>query len=165
MRVERRNFSLSKPLENGQTVEIITSPRAKPNANWLNFVVSARARTRIRQYLRKQHSQEAVNMGNRMLRHALGSVKLDEIPHEDIERVVAETKHNDFDELLIDIGLGNELSAIVARRLLGESTTDLSNKKGNVAIRGTEGLLVNYSRCCHPIPDDEIVAVLSPVQA
>ena len=161
VRVERRNFSLSKPLENGQTIEIITSPKAKPNANWLNFVVSARARTRIRQYLRKQHSQEAVTMGNRLLRHALGTVKLDDIPQADIDRVVAETKHTDFDSLLTDIGLGNELSAIVARRLMGESD-DLPDKKGNVAIRGTEGLLVTYSRCCHPIPDDEIVSVLSP---
>ncbi|RDV25484.1 guanosine-3',5'-bis(diphosphate) 3'-diphosphatase [Alteromonas aestuariivivens] len=161
VRVERRNYSLSKPLENGQTVEIITSPKAKPNANWLNFVVSARARTRIRQYLRRQHSEEAVNMGNRLLRHALGSVKLDDIPQHDIDRVVLETKHNNFDELLVDIGLGNELSAIVARRLLGESE-DLPDKKGTVAIRGTEGLLVHYARCCHPIPDDEIVAVLSP---
>ncbi|MBU3023707.1 bifunctional GTP diphosphokinase/guanosine-3',5'-bis pyrophosphate 3'-pyrophosphohydrolase [Aestuariibacter sp. A3R04] len=163
VRVERRNYSLSKPLENGQTVEVITSPKAKPNANWLNFVVSARARTRIRQYLRKQHSREAVNMGNRLLRHALGAVKLDDIAQEDIDRVVAETKHDSFEALLTDIGLGNELSAIVARRLLGESA-ELPEKKGNVAvaIRGTEGLLVNYSRCCHPIPDDEIVAVLSP---
>ncbi|MEG3765178.1 bifunctional GTP diphosphokinase/guanosine-3',5'-bis pyrophosphate 3'-pyrophosphohydrolase [Alteromonas sp. 14N.309.X.WAT.G.H12] len=161
VRVERRNYSLSKPLENGQTVEIITSPKAKPNANWLNFVVSARARTRIRQYLRKQHSKEAVNMGNRLLRHALGSVKLEDIAQQDIDRVVVETKHRTFDELLTDIGLGNELSAIVARRLLGEST-ELPEKRGNVAIRGTEGLLVNYARCCHPIPDDEIVAVLSP---
>lgn len=161
VRVERRNYSLSKPLENGQTVEIITSPKAKPNANWLNFVVSARARTRIRQYLRKQQSQEAVNMGNRLLRHALGTVKLDDIAQSDIDRVVAETKHQDFESLLVDIGLGNELSAIVARRLMGESP-DLPEKKGNVAIRGTEGLLVTYSRCCHPIPDDEIVAVLSP---
>ena len=161
VRVERRNYSLSKPLENGQTVEIITSPKAKPNANWLNFVVSARARTRIRQYLRRQHSQEAVNMGNRLLRHALGSVKLDDISEQDIDRVVAETKHQTFDDLLVDIGLGNELSAIVARRLLGESG-ELPEKKGNVAIRGTEGLLVHYARCCHPIPDDEIVAVLSP---
>ena len=160
VRVERRNFSLSKPLENGQTVEIITSPKAKPNANWLNFVVSARARTRIRQYLRKQQSQEAINMGNRLLRHALGAVKLDDISQEDIDRVVAETKHETFDDLLVDIGLGNELSAIVARRLLGESE-DIE-KKGNVAIRGTEGLLVTYARCCHPIPDDEIVSVLSP---
>lgn len=161
VRVERRNYSLSKPLENGQTIEIITSPKAKPNANWLNFVVSARARTRIRQYLRKQHSQEAVNMGNRLLRHALGTVKLDDIGQDDIDRVVAETKHNNFEELLVDIGLGNELSAIVARRLIGESQ-ELPEKKGNVAIRGTEGLLVHYARCCHPIPDDEIVAVLSP---
>lgn len=161
VRVERRNYSLSKPLENGQTVEIITSPRAKPNANWLNFVVSARARLNIRQYLKKQHSEEAVSMGNRLLRHALGTVKLDEIPAQDIERVVAETKHEDFQALLADIGLGNELSAIVARRLLGEST-DLPEGGRNVAIKGTEGLLVTYSRCCHPIPGDEIVAILSP---
>lgn len=161
VRVERRNYSLSKPLENGQTVEIITSPRAKPNANWLNFVVSARARTRIRQYLRKQQSQEAVNMGNRLLRHALGAIKLDDIALADKDRVVAETKHENFDDLLVDIGLGNELSAIVARRLIGEGS-EIPEKKGDVAIRGTEGLLVHYSQCCYPIPDDEVVAVLSP---
>jgi guanosine-3',5'-bis(diphosphate) 3'-pyrophosphohydrolase len=161
VKVERRTFSLSKPLENGQTVEIITSPRAKPNANWLNFVVSAKARSRIRHYLKNQRSEEAVAMGNRLLRHALGKVKLDKLLQADIDRVVLETKHNSFAELLADIGLGNELSAIVARRLLGENT-DLSDKQNKVAIRGTEGLLVSYSRCCHPIPDDEIVAVLSP---
>ncbi|WP_026376568.1 bifunctional GTP diphosphokinase/guanosine-3',5'-bis pyrophosphate 3'-pyrophosphohydrolase [Aestuariibacter salexigens] len=161
VRVERRNYSLSKPLENGQSVEIITSPRAKPNANWLNFVVTARARTNIRQYLKRQRSEEAINMGNRLLRHALGTVKLDDIPQQDKDRVVAETKHENFDELLSDIGLGNELSAIIARRLLGENA-ELPEKKGTVAIKGTEGLLVSYSRCCHPIPDDEIVAVLSP---
>jgi guanosine-3',5'-bis(diphosphate) 3'-pyrophosphohydrolase len=160
-KVERRTFSLSKPLENGQSVEIITSPRAKPNANWLNFVVSAKARSHIRQYLKTQRSEEAVTMGSRLLRHALGSIKLDKVPQADIERVVLETKHNNFTELLADIGLGNELSAIVARRLLGENT-HLSDKQSRVAIRGTEGLLVSYSRCCHPIPDDEIVAVLSP---
>jgi guanosine-3',5'-bis(diphosphate) 3'-pyrophosphohydrolase len=161
VKVERRTFSLSKPLENGQTIEIITSPRAKPNANWLNFVVSAKARSHIRHYLKNQRSEEAVTMGNRLLRHALGSRKLDEVPQEDIDRVVMETKHNNFSELLANIGLGNELSAIVARRLLGENT-DLSDKQSKVAIRGTEGLLVSFSRCCHPIPDDEIVAVLSP---
>jgi guanosine-3',5'-bis(diphosphate) 3'-pyrophosphohydrolase len=161
VKVERRTFSLSKPLETGQTVEIITSPRAKPNANWLNFVVSARARSHIRQYLKSQRSEEALIMGNRLLRHALGMVKLDEIPQADIDRVVSETKHKDFDALLADIGLGNELSAIVARRLLGDSP-QLSDKQLKVAIRGTEGLLVSYSRCCHPIPGDQIVAILSP---
>jgi guanosine-3',5'-bis(diphosphate) 3'-pyrophosphohydrolase len=161
VKVERRNYSLSKPLENGQSVEIITAPRAKPNANWLNFVVSARARSHIRHYLKNQRLEEAITMGNRLLRHALGSSKLDDIPPQEIERVVQETKHDDFAALLADIGLGNELSAIVARRLLGESA-DLPDKSHKVAIKGTEGLLVSYSRCCHPIPGDEIVAILSP---
>ncbi|GAC26527.1 MAG: bifunctional GTP diphosphokinase/guanosine-3',5'-bis(diphosphate) 3'-diphosphatase [Alteromonadaceae bacterium] len=161
VKVERRTYSLSKPLENGQTVEIITSPRAKPNASWLNFVVSARARSHIRHYLKHQRSEEAFSMGNRLLRHALGKTKLDEIPQADIDRVVEETKHSDFDSLVADIGLGNELSAIVARRLLGEAA-EIPDSGRKVAIRGTEGLLVSYSRCCHPIPGDEIVAVLSP---
>lgn len=161
VKVERRTYSLSKPLENGQTVEIITSPRAKPNASWLNFVVSARARSHIRHYLKHQRSEEAFSMGNRLLRHALGKTKLDEIPQADIDRVVEETKHTDFDSLVADIGLGNELSAIVARRLLGEAA-EIPDSGRKVAIRGTEGLLVSYSRCCHPIPGDEIVAVLSP---
>jgi RelA/SpoT family (p)ppGpp synthetase len=160
-RVERRNYSLSKPLENGQTIEIITSPRAKPNANWLNFVVSARARSNIRHFLKRQQSEDAISMGNRLLRHALGTIKLDEIDPSEITRVVEETKYESFDDLLANIGMGNELSAIVARRLVGE-TTEIPEKKSNVAIRGTEGLLVHFSRCCHPIPDDEVVAILSP---
>lgn len=162
-RVEHRNFSLNKPLDNGQSVEIITSPRAKPNANWLNFVVSARARSNIRHYLKRQHAHDATNMGNRLLRHALGTIKLDEIPQEDIDRVVQETKYQSFEELLSQIGMGNEISAMIARRLVGENTEiEIPEKKSKVAIKGTEGLMVHFSRCCHPIPNDEIVAILSP---
>ena len=160
-RVERRNYSLSKPLENGQSIEIITSPRAKPNANWLNFVVSARARSNIRHFLKRQQSEDAISMGNRLLRHALGTIKLDEIDSAEIDRVIEETKYESFDDLLSNIGMGNELSAIVARRLVGDSA-EIPEKKSHVAIRGTEGLLVHFSRCCHPIPDDEVVAILSP---
>lgn len=161
VKVARRPYSLSKPLENGQSIEIITSPRAKPNASWLNFVVSAKARLHIRHYLKNQRSEEASIMGNRLLRHALGRTKLDEIPQADIDRVLLETKHQTFAALIADIGLGNELSAIVARRLLGEAVI-LPDNGRKVAIKGTEGLLVAFSRCCHPIPGDEIVAVLSP---
>ncbi|GLR69297.1 bifunctional GTP diphosphokinase/guanosine-3',5'-bis pyrophosphate 3'-pyrophosphohydrolase [Agaribacter marinus] len=160
-RVEHKNFPLSKPLETGQSVEIITSPRAKPNANWLNFVVSARARSNIRHFLKRQQSKDAINMGNRLLRHALGTVKLDDIPQADIDRVLDETKYESYEALLANIGMGNELSAMIARRLVGEND-DISDKKGNVAIKGTEGLMVHFSRCCFPIPGDEIVAILSP---
>lgn len=160
-RVDHRNYPLSSTLENGQSIEIITSPRAKPNANWLNFVVSARARSNIRHFLKRQHANDATNMGNRLLRHALGTIKLDEIEPSEIERVVQETKYSSFDELLANIGMGNEISAIVARRMVGDNT-EIPEKKSSVAIRGTEGLMVHFSRCCHPIPDDDIVAILSP---
>ncbi len=160
-RVDHKNYPLSSALENGQSVEIITSPRAKPNANWLNFVVSARARSNIRHFLKRQHANDARSMGNRLLRHALGTIKLDEIPQQDIDRVIAETKYPSFDELLSNIGMGNEISAMIARRLVGENT-EIPEKKGSVAIRGTEGLMVHFSRCCHPIPEDEVVAILSP---
>ncbi|GGD60026.1 bifunctional GTP diphosphokinase/guanosine-3',5'-bis pyrophosphate 3'-pyrophosphohydrolase [Lacimicrobium alkaliphilum] len=163
VRVDRRNYSLNRPLQNGQSVEIITSPRAKPNASWLNFVVSAKARSYIRQYLKKQRSEEAINMGNRLLRHALGTTKLEDITEADIDRVVKETKHENFYALLADIGLGNELSAIVARRLLGNQEPKIvDDSHARVAIKGTEGLLVSYGRCCHPIPGDIIIAILSP---
>lgn len=160
-RVDHRNYPLSTPLENGQSIEIITSPRAKPNANWLNFVVSARARSNIRHFLKRQHANDATNMGNRLLRHALGTIKLDEIEQAEIDRVVQETKYSSFEELLANIGMGNEISAMVARRMVGDNT-EIPEKKSSVAIRGTEGLMVHFSRCCHPIPDDEIVAILSP---
>lgn len=162
VRVDRRNYSLSEPLQNGQTVQIITSPRAKPNANWLNFVVSAKARASIRQYLRKQQTEDALGMGTRLLRHALGHTNLDNIAPADIARVVKETKHTSFNALLEDIGLGNELSAIIARRLIGDSDSLADTKVDKVAIKGTEGLLMHYSKCCYPIPDDEIVAILNP---
>lgn len=160
-RVDHRNFPLSAALENGQSIEIITSPRAKPNANWLNFVVSARARANIRHFLKRQHSNDAINMGNRLLRHALGTVKLDEIEQSELDRVVSETKYAGFDELLANIGMGNEISAMIARRLVGE-IVEITEKKAKVAIKGTEGLMTHFSKCCHPIPDDEIVAILSP---
>ena len=160
-RVDHKNYPLSSPLENGQSIEVITSPRAKPNANWLNFVVSARARSNIRHFLKRQHSNDATSMGNRLLRHALGTIKLDEIPQSDINRVVEETKYESFEDLLANIGMGNEISAMIARRLVGENT-EIPDKKSTVAIRGTEGLMLHYSSCCHPIPEDEIVAILSP---
>ena len=160
-RVDHRNYPLSSPLENGQSIEVITSPRAKPNANWLNFVVSAKARSNIRHFLKRQHANDATNMGNRLLRHALGTIKLDEIEQSEIDRVVAETKYSSFEELLANIGMGNEISAMIARRMVGDNT-EIPEKKSTVAIRGTEGLMVHFSRCCHPIPDDAIVAILNP---
>ena len=167
-KVDRRPYSLSKPLETGQTVEIITSPGGKPNANWLNYVVTSRAILGIRNYLKKQQQNEAVSLGKRLLTSALGTVKLEEISQERIEQVLTNLQQPTLDALYSEIGLGNQLPIAIARRLLGEFDSDEPQSKapaipkGNTFIVGSEGMLVTFAKCCRPIPGDPIVANATP---
>ena len=165
-KVDRKPYPLSQPLDSGQTIEVITSPSARPNATWLNFVVTAKARLQIRTYLRSREKTESHALGLRLLSHALGETKLEDINEERIAQVVEETGNKSFDELLINIGLGNALSIGIARRLTGEFTEDKaltdSSNKVKMPIKGTEGMMVSYGKCCRPIPGDSIVAYLSP---
>ncbi|MBP8227678.1 MAG: bifunctional GTP diphosphokinase/guanosine-3',5'-bis pyrophosphate 3'-pyrophosphohydrolase [Pararheinheimera sp.] len=169
-RVDRKPYPLNKPLETGQTVEIITSSGGKPNANWLNHVVTSRAILGIRNYLKKQQLSEAVGLGRRLLSSALGDVKLESIPPERIEQVLQSTTQKSLDELLVEIGLGNQLPIAVARRLLGgfESGEEAlpaenpANQKTKAFIIGSEGMLLTFAKCCRPIPGDEIAANATP---
>lgn len=166
VKVERKPYPLSKPLDSGQTVEVITSAAARPNATWLNFVVTAKARLQIRTYLRSREQTESKALGLRLLSHALGKVKLEEISQEKIAEVVKQSGNKSFDDLLTNIGLGNALSIGIARRLTDEFTEDSelapAHSKSKMPIKGTEGMLVNYGKCCRPIPGDSILAYLSP---
>ncbi|RUO79993.1 bifunctional GTP diphosphokinase/guanosine-3',5'-bis(diphosphate) 3'-diphosphatase [Idiomarina tyrosinivorans] len=163
-RVNHRTYSLSKPLETGQTVEIKTAPGSRPNIAWLNFVVTGKARAKIRQYLKGQEAQEAQQLGERLLRSALGPVSYDNIPQSEIGRVLKETKMDSLDQLLREIGLGNMMSVAIAKRLLGELSTlkDDEPSRKSLAIKGAEGLLVTFAKCCRPIPGDDIIAHVSP---
>lgn len=163
-RVNHRTHSLSKPLETGQTVEIKTAPGSRPNIAWLNFVVTGKARTKIRQYLKGQESSEAQQLGERLLRSALGPVSYDDIPESEFTRVIEETKLPSKIELLKQIGLGNMMSVAIAKRLLGELQTlsDETPSQRSLSIKGADGLLVSFAKCCRPIPGDDIVAHVSP---
>ncbi|MFC0049392.1 bifunctional GTP diphosphokinase/guanosine-3',5'-bis pyrophosphate 3'-pyrophosphohydrolase [Rheinheimera tilapiae] len=172
VRVDRKPYPLTKALETGQTVEIITSPGGKPNASWLNYVVTSRAIMGIRNFLKKQQQSEAVALGKRLLGSALGEVKIETIAPERVDRVLAHTTKKTLDELYADIGLGNQLPIAVARRLLGEfdevssvaqTPTDGSlPAKVKAVIVGSEGLLTTFAKCCRPIPGDPIAASASP---
>ncbi|HBA8558323.1 TPA: TGS domain-containing protein, partial [Escherichia coli] len=117
-RVDRQPYPLSQPLTSGQTVEIITAPGARPNAAWLNFVVSSKARAKIRQLLKNLKRDDSVSLGRRLLNHALGgSRKLNEIPQENIQRELDRMKLATLDDLLAEIGLGNAMSVVVAKNL------------------------------------------------
>jgi len=167
-RVDRNPYPLSKALKNGQTVEIISAPGARPNAAWLNYVVTSRARTKIRQVLKTMRREESIVLGRRLLNHALGRHSIDSIYPENIQEVLTDLRLESVDDLLAAIGLGELMSIIIARRLLGDTdelttTSSIpsdSNKK--LPIRGAEGLLLTFANCCHPIPDDHIIAHVSP---
>ncbi|OZB05309.1 MAG: bifunctional GTP diphosphokinase/guanosine-3',5'-bis(diphosphate) 3'-diphosphatase, partial [Idiomarina sp. 34-48-12] len=167
-RINHKVSSLSKPLETGQTVEIKTAPGSRPNIAWLNFAVTGKARAKIRQYLKGQESREAEQLGERLLRAALGPINYDEIPKADFARVLKEVKLNDVPALLREIGLGNMMSIAIAKRLLGELSQLKDEQdatvqpKTTLAIRGAEGLLVSFAKCCRPIPGDDIIAHVSP---
>jgi guanosine-3',5'-bis(diphosphate) 3'-pyrophosphohydrolase len=163
-KVDRRLVPLRTPLRNGQTVEIITAKGATPNPAWVNFVVTAKARASIRQYLKNLKRGEATDLGKRLLNQALEecSLTLRKIPAQALDAVVAELGLRTHDELFEKIGLGERVAPFIARRLLpADSETVIEGIAGPLAIAGTEGLMVSYARCCFPIPNDPILASLS----
>jgi RelA/SpoT family (p)ppGpp synthetase len=163
-KVDRRLVPLRTPLRNGQTVEIITAKGATPNPSWVNFVVTAKARAAIRQYLKNLKRSEAVDLGRRLLNQALEefSLSLRKIPGETLDGVVQDLGLKERDDLFERVGLGERMAPLVARRLLPEQPEEtVEGSSGPLAIAGTEGLVVNYARCCFPIPKDPILASLS----
>jgi guanosine-3',5'-bis(diphosphate) 3'-pyrophosphohydrolase len=165
-KVDRRLVPLRTPLRNGQTVEIITAKGATPNPSWSSFLVTAKARAAIRQYLKNLKRGEAAELGKRLLNLALEEFKLNlkQIPAEEIDAAVKELNLKDANELYEKIGLGERLAPLVARRLQPHGADNAGNgaaASGPLMIAGTEGLLVTYARCCFPIPNDPIMAYLS----
>ncbi|WP_295443731.1 RelA/SpoT family protein [uncultured Thiodictyon sp.] len=171
-KIDRRLAALSTPLRSGQTVEVITAPGGKPNPGWLAFVVTGKARAGIRGYLKSLKAKEAEALGRRLLSaelNALGS-DLAQLAPAAIVGYLDDAGLPDAAALLVDIGLGNRLPALVARRLVGGEVDSAGAAAGAVAephphrfaIRGTEGMVVTFARCCRPIPGDVVAAVFSP---
>ncbi len=171
-RIDRRLASLSTVLRSGQTVEVITAPGARPNPGWLSFVVTGKARANIRGYLKNIQEREAQSLGRRLLNAELAAFDMD-IERLDPSRLagyLADVNLREVSDLLRDIGLGNRLATLVARRLAGIEGDEVIRSAPmqedihphRLAIRGTEGMVVNFARCCRPIPGDGIAALFSP---
>jgi RelA/SpoT family (p)ppGpp synthetase len=161
-KVDRRLAPLRTVLRNGQTVQIITAKGASPNPSWVNFVATAKARSAIRHYLKSLRRSEAVELGRQLLNAALAdfSLAVDKVDSKVMEGALKEFGLKDRDELLGQIGLGERLAPLVARRLL-PADTEGAGRAAPLTVAGTEGLLVTYARCCRPIPNDPIIAFLS----
>ena len=164
-RINRRLAPLSEPLESGQTIEIITSPNGRPNPDWFNYVVTARARTHIRHFLKDQRREDSIELGRNLLNKALiaHGVRIDDFMGELLEPTLKKLGSPDLDTLFIDIALGNLLPQIVASRIAGATAGPVDPERSEaVAIRGTEGFIVTYAKCCCALPGDPIGGYLSP---
>ncbi|WP_306671650.1 bifunctional GTP diphosphokinase/guanosine-3',5'-bis pyrophosphate 3'-pyrophosphohydrolase [Endozoicomonas sp. ONNA2] len=169
-RINKRLASLSQPLQSGQTVEVVTASGARPNAAWLNFVVTGKARSNIRHFLKNQRRNESIALGRRLLSKALVSFdsSLEQIGEQVIHQQLSVLGLDDIDELLEDIGLGNRMAYIVAKILVepgslleSKSQLDLSNREKPLSIRGSEGMVISFGKCCYPIPGDPVVGHVS----
>ena len=156
-------------LRNGDHVEVITAEWARPNPGWLDYVVTGKARAHIRGFLKNQKFGEAAKLGRRLLERAFKDLGVEpgQITDAMGEALAANLKLGSWNALLAEIGLGNRLAAVVTRQLApaapgapAEGTKE-KTKTPSLAIRGTEGVVVTYARCCRPIPGDPILGVLS----
>lgn len=161
-KVDKEFVLLSEKLESGQTIQIITSKSSHPCADWLNFVATHKARNSIRHYLKLQPKTFTIPEGRRLLKQALNKTNLTDIPQENIDKLLADHHLNNFDELLHEIGSGQLLSIVIARRLRGNANelteSELKQEGRQSAIQGAEDMMISYANCCKPLPGDVIVA-------
>ena len=164
-RVNRKLVPLGTQLTNGQTVEIICASSGRPNPAWLTFVVTAKARSQIRHFLKNLQQSEAVALGKRLLNRELEPFTLtyQDISKTDMQYLISENKSENQNMLFEDIGLGNKMAPLIARQLVVlKKLASKKNKKSStnntipLTIKGTEGMVVNFPKCCYPIPGDPI---------
>ncbi len=163
--VDHRLTPLRTPLDTGQTVEIITAPVARPNPAWLDFVVTAKARAAIRHSLKRLRREEAVDLGRRLVDQALQALGLscDELSQERVDRALGGLGGDAIETVFEEVGFGERMPWLVAQRLSGvgdEPELDAA-ASAPLRIRGSEGAVVTFARCCRPIPGDNIVGFAS----
>ena len=166
-RVDRKLVPLRTKLSSGQSVEIITAKSAAPKPQWLEFVVTGKARTGIRHQLKQLEHEDAVQLGHRMLDRALESLgtSLDRLPSARLESFIADHRYPRLEALLADIALGNRMPAQVAQALAhrvserGDSAEPLPRvaQGEQILITGAERGVITFANCCMPIPGDEVM--------
>ncbi|MCH9643448.1 MAG: bifunctional GTP diphosphokinase/guanosine-3',5'-bis pyrophosphate 3'-pyrophosphohydrolase [Gammaproteobacteria bacterium] len=171
VKIDRQLAPLSTVLRSGQTVEVITSSRGVPDPAWLDFVVTSKARSGIRHFLKNQQRGQAVSLGQQMLDKFLASqsMALKKTPKAVMDFVIEESGLKSIEELFADIGLGNRAAALTAQRIVDvyrkEQHLDQKETKQveqtPLVIKGTEGMVLKFAKCCCPIPGDPIVGILN----
>ncbi|MEW5904491.1 MAG: bifunctional (p)ppGpp synthetase/guanosine-3',5'-bis(diphosphate) 3'-pyrophosphohydrolase [Pseudomonadota bacterium] len=159
---------LRTELNNGDRVEIITAPQAHPNPAWLGYVVTSKARSEIRHALKTMHLNESARLGERLLSQAFNALglKLQDMDDAHWDKLLHDTGVKTRQDIYADIGLGRRLNMVVAKQLASIGDTISNDALGNavVTIQGTEGMAVQFAKCCRPIPGDPIIGIIKSGQ-
>jgi guanosine-3',5'-bis(diphosphate) 3'-pyrophosphohydrolase len=168
VRINYELMPLRTELKNGDRVEIITAAHANPNPAWLSYVRTGKARAHIRHFLKTMQFDESAQLGERLLQQALrpANANLAGVDATRWERVLRDLGAKSRQELFADVGLGKRHAAVVARRLMPQAEPASADTKapGAVVIRGSEGMAVQFAKCCRPIPGDPIVGSIKKGQ-
>ena len=166
-RVDGKLVPLRTSPSNGQRVEIITARSSVPKPQWLEFVVTGKARTAIRQQLKLIGHEDAVQLGHRMLDRALETLgsSVERVPETRLKAYLGENRYPRLEALLADIALGNRMPGQVALALAGEQGQETSRKGGaipalahdRIMITGTERGVISFGNCCLPVPGDDVM--------
>ena len=163
-RIDRHLVPLGTILASGETIEIITSESGTPNPSWLKFVVTARARSHIRHYVKNLKQDEACALGLRLLNRELNKLdkRYDQVETDKLNNLLDKYQLDNEQALLEEIGIGNRMAPLIARHLVD---MDVAKNKDNhlqpFFIKGTEGMVVHFPKCCYPIPGDSIIGFAS----
>jgi GTP pyrophosphokinase len=167
-KINGESAPLRTVLRSGDRVEIVTASHAKPNPAWLNYVVTGKARSHIRRFLKTMQYEESARLGERLLNQALTALKIDPqaVSAAQWDKLARDSGAKSRQDLLADIGLGKHLPAVLARRLAspGEALSGTAGMGGVITILGSEGMAVQFAKCCRPIPGDSIVGFIKKDQ-
>jgi guanosine-3',5'-bis(diphosphate) 3'-pyrophosphohydrolase len=172
VKINNEPAPLRSEMHNGDNVEIITAPLGNPNPAWLNYVVTGKARSHIRHYLKTLQATESAHLGERMLNMALRALHVEPSAVQDTQwrKVMRDYGAKDKSEILTDIGLGKRISLMVAHQLtagypdlhvLENTKTKPTKKLDSITISGSEGMAVQFAQCCRPIPGDPILGFIN----
>lgn len=178
-KVNGRLVPLDSKLVNGDAVEVLTSknPDAGPKQDWLNFVASARARNKIRQWFSKERRDEAIEQGKEMVGKALRKQNLPlsrDYVQEAFEAVASKLRYVDVTGLYAAVGDGHVSTQSVLEKLRAELRTEdearetslpsqrpIREGASGILVRGAPDILVKVSKCCTPVPGDEILGFVT----
>ena len=176
-KVNGRIIPLSRPLQNGDTVEVLTSETQTPSRDWLGFIRTSKARHTVRQWLRQEEYGSATRLGRDIIKREWKRYRRGKLDEAAVQKAALALGHHNVNALYASVAHGDISLTRVTRAIFPDSVPERSEKSpsplnkfvdkvwsgGNkgIQIQGLDDLMVRYSQCCQPVPGDDVMGYIS----